>query len=533
MYISVAPIPQSALGKFIKCFGLLKMIFSLKDSTTQEIGEMIGRGIFNSVVSTVSSSSIGRAAAYAHYRTPDFLSKNGVMGGRSWFHEEIDMFDGRMIKRAVIVYHDANRAGKHIDIHLGHVSLVARVPKSIEAHIRLNRSGELTGDSKGDLMEFVRSELKKHASFAQNIDHTPANARATWLKPTSGAYGSGNTRQIIHESDMEIISIDGQTAKLYAPGIDKHRLLFLHRLSSDGKGAPIVIFGTMKPDSPVFADSLHLSKAENIEEFRRKVDPSTVTIKEDGASTHFAISEKGATFWSPRISKETGERIQYTGKLPELARLVVKSRTTGMGELKFKVKFNLFDPSTWSQRDLSAAEIGGVLNSNTIRPRWLKPSVSVYRIDIASGRRVPMDFHINRGAQESLKLNGMKPVRKVRLDRLNTAGIEGLVGVPKGKTILDGIKIKFWGDTDDWTVVQNGLKFGPKGAIAGTVDFVSMSSGREFKLGPGQLGDHKTCMALMDAGKSIVGRVAKVASKRGHEGRAARFDSWHTDKGVW
>lgn len=448
------------------------------------------------------------------------------------------MFDGRMIKKAIIVYHDANKAGKHIDIHLGHVSLVTRISgKPIESILRFNKDGSLTAASKGLLMDFVRLELKNHARFAQNIDHTPANARSSWLRPTSGGYGSGNTRQIVHESDMEVISIDrgdGSTAKIYAPGIDKHRMLFLHKLyPGTGKKAPIVIFGAMKSDSPAFSDRLHLSKAENMEEFRRKVDPSTVTIKEDGASTHFTISEKGATFWSPRISKETGERIQYTGKLPELARLVAKSRTSGMGELKFRVKFNLFDPHTWSQRELSAAEIGGVLNSDSIRPRWLEPSVSVYRIDIASGRQVSMDFHINRGVQESLKLNRIRPVRKARLDRSNADGIEGLVGIPNGKTILDGIKVKFWGDTDDWTVVRNGLKFGPRGAMAGTVDFVSMSTGKEFKLGPGQLGDNETCMSLMDAGESIIGRVAKVVSKRGHEGRSARFDSWHSDKGDW
>ena len=61
--------------------------------------------------------------------------------------------------------------------------------------------------------------------------------------------------------------------------------------------------------------------------------------------------------------------------------------------------------------------------------------------------------------------------------------------------------------------------------------FKSLESGKEFKLGPGQIGSADKCMELLEAGNHIVGRVAKVHGRDGHEGRASKFLEWHDAKG--
>jgi hypothetical protein len=69
-----------------------------------------------------------------------------------------------------------------------------------------------------------------------------------------------------------------------------------------------------------------------------------------------------------------------------------------------------------------------------------------------------------------------------------------------------------------------------KGVPSGVLVFKSLDSGKEFKLGPSQLGNHEVVNELLAKGSELIGRVAKVKSRVGHEGRASVFKDWHLDK---
>jgi hypothetical protein len=109
---------------------------------------------------------------------------------------------------------------------------------------------------------------------------------------------------------------------------------------------------------------------------------------------------------------------------------------------------------------------------------------------------------------------------------------EGFVGVPYNSSIISGLKIKWWGDTNDWRVIANELSLSPKGNIQGTLRFRSLESGREFKLGPGSIGSFDENMRLLDMSQTAQDLVAKVQSRNGHEGRAAKLVEWHLCKGI-
>jgi len=294
---------------------------------------------------------------------------------------------------------------------------------------------------------------------------------------------------------------------------------------------------------------------EDFDKFIGKIDPRTNTRKYDGASSYFTSNGIGIKFFSPRYSKVTGHRIKYTYKVPELCTIykqgewarelpTLTSQANGMGELLFykrticgkmlNTMFNIRGPENWCWNYLSAAEIGGVLNANKVRQRDILPEYRTYRVDKFSGKRTTdLPFFSNRKLQMEIATSLHKDVKVVALSSCvnKQSGWEGYVAVQDGASINNGLKIKWWGDTNDWKVIGNSLSLSEKGNIQGVINFESLESGKKFNLGPGQLGNFNTVMPLLNSKDAILGMVAKVQSRQGHEGRAAKFTGeWHLDK---
>jgi len=464
-------------------------------------------------------------------------SSSNVFNGtkkRTWLNRGSN--SSRTVKRMRVVFHHATNP--HLDIHIGHLSLVINLGnKPVMNDIKFNKNGELTEKSKAAIMEFLREEIMNNSRMAQNLDHSVRNAATSWNAGEVGisGYGSGLTRQTVVNEPVEIMSIDdgdGKTIKMYCPIINRHRLLYLHKLyNGNKKKAPIVTWGTIKKPSPSFESRLHLKSDKDINSFRKNVDHETVTKKYDGASAYFDTGEKETSWWSPRVSNETGDRIMYSGKVPELFRIKSKEHPRGIGELMFIRKFNIFNP--FARRMLTAAETGGILNSDKIRPMSIIPVFIVYRIDRWGGSRTTeLPFKENRVLQKLFADMSEYVEIPEFVSIAIHKGIEGIVGVPAGKSINEGRKHRFWGDPHDWQVISVDLKWGPKGKPAGMVLFRSLDSEKVFKLGPGQLGKENEFIELLNKGNSLIGMVAKVNSRYGHEGRASKLAEWHLDKGI-
>lgn len=557
-FLSFAPGPAALFrSKFAvyaaRCVAASKIGWKLKKGMEIEdvIGKSLGRYILansGKARATKLFSRTLRSVGTSH--VPLVRGLNATT--RTWYSEsDRSVLDDRIVRKLTIMYHDANKAGKHLDVHLGHLSLVYRVSgKPVESKIKFNHKGELTQGAKDELVQHIRSELSNNSRVPWNHDHTVSNAGAKWLPgtPTRG-YGSGLTRQCVLRDKVEFFHPRvGTSLHFYAPKLNPHQGLYIHELyPGDSKKAPILVCGNLIPRDGKFEDRLHLKMIQDEEfksKFLPKVDPTSITRKYDGASTYFSSNGQGFKFFSPRYSKTTGHRLEYTYKLPEMADKGSTHNPTGMGELLFWKRtplgwafWNLTSmrgPEYLMWNYLSAAEIGGILNSDKVRSRWVLPEVRVYRMDRWNGSQIhPLSFHLNRSVQlkmvRELDLPFWKVVSKAL--PLRRKDWEGLVAVPKGLSINDGYKIKWWQDANDWEVTD--VKFGisPKGAINGVVCFRSTTSGRDFNLGPGQMGDAEQCLAILQAPSDYVGQVAKVVSRNGHEGRAAKFAAWHTDKG--
>jgi len=458
----------------------------------QAVGKIINlaRGPFRKMLIEASDGSI------------KLFGKNGF-GGRSWF-SEINKY-GRKIEKMVVAFHDANKAGPHLDIHIGKISFIKKIPANANKALRRGDADAVKKD--------IQKLLNTRKIIPQNLDHSPGNARLSWENGGSGinGYGAGKTRRIIMDEPVEIIKNDGETAVIYAPKINRYHNIFFHRLNEKMSAV-----GSILKEPAGLKDKLHLISTNSKDQFLKMVDPKTITKKEDGAAAHIVMTPKGTTIWSPRISRVSGRRIEYTGKLPEIARMT--GNFVGMGELKFLK----------NGKYLTAAEIGGILNSAEIRPLNVKPEILLYRADKVNGKDVShLGFWDNRKLQEAIKNDFIKVVRLVG-PNFNKG--EGLVGVPKNGSILNGYKLKFVTDPDDWEVIGNELKYGPTGRTAGVMWFKSLKSGKKFKLGPGQLGSEDFVKNLI--GKNLNGLVAKVVSKNGYEGRSSKFIEWHSDKGL-
>jgi len=428
--------------------------------------------------------------------------------------------------------------------------------KPVEKKIKFNNNSELTQDTKDALMNHVRHEIAAHSRVPQNLDHSLSNAKSTWKTekgPLTG-YGSGNTRQIISESKVEFYHTHlDSSLHMYAPIITPHQGLYLYQIyNGKSTGVPIVIWGTLNPKDERFKDRLHLKmiQEEDFDKFKSKTNNSTVSRKYDGASTHFSTTGQGFKFFSPRYSKITGHRIEYTYKLCELAeqgfgpiRPDRISHTTGMGEVLFwrtntfgtisQYLFNArgIEGLCWSY--LKAPEIGGILNSSQVRPTWAYPEVRIYRIDRFKGRDYnEAPFFENRALQVQVAhSNQYFKVVQIVNPTINRKW-EGLVAIPLGASVNDGLKIKWRGDLLDWRIDDIKFYLSDKNNIAGIVKCTSLESGKSFNLGQGQVGTVDRCMSMIKSPKDWIGTVVKVSGFNGHEGRAAKIRDIHLDKGV-
>lgn len=490
--------------------------------TVQTLGDFLGFYVTKKMKSPIKSR-IGRMHVTASRTGHDMFRKNG-MGGRSWY-------DRPRREKLVIVYHDANRAGPHIDVHIGRVSLVYRVKPDLYSKINYNRNGDLTEASKRAILEHVRTEVQGHSRVAQNLDHSRSNAVASWVNgdTTATHYGAGLTRQVVLESEVDIYKAHWNgPIEMYSPDINPHRATYLYRLHpGDSKRAPILIWGVKSNQPPVLQDRLHLKMIhpEHQDQLHMKADMSTSTAKYDGSSCYVVITNKGTTVWSPRTSVVTGERIEYTHKLDGIASITNDETIVAMGELLFKVDGEY----------LPAAQGSGILNSNSLLPRGVEPEIRLYRVDRV-GRKsfFGTSFWENREQQMRVsKLDRkLKVVELMDPDTAHARGFEGIVAVPEDGSVNDGFKMKYWADPYDWVIERVEFTRGPSGKVAGVVRARSLESDKEFKLGPGQMGNEELTTHMMENPHLYEGSVIKVNSKLGHEGRAAKVISFHDDKGL-
>lgn len=554
---AITPHPVFLIKSALVIPGLITANVITKLIRKNPIDSIIGESLGSTVLSLTGMKSVNqtlkRGINIAHY-APKKTWFNGL-GGRAdmVMRPEVDAdMNGRIIKRMIIVYHHANKAGKHIDVHIGRRSFVYRVSgKPFENDLKFNSQGMLTENSKEILLNHLRHEIGKNARVPQNLDHSLTNARMSWpnqpeLAEHSG-YGYGPTRQVIAEQDVEFYHPHVHSSvHLYAPLLNPNQGLYLYQLyPGDAKRAPIDIFGTLEPlPEKHYHDRLHMTliQPEDFQsKFVDKINKLTTTRKYDGASCYFSSNGQGFKFFSPRTSAVTGKQIEYTYKLCELADVGHQAHPVGMAELMFWKKtiplpFRGVEGLTWKY--LEATEIGGILNSNSIRPRGIHPELRVYRMDKWNGVDTCfLPFFENRTIQcEMIRSlpNYWKTVDlKAPVQTNHTMGYEGFVGVPEGLSVNDALKVKWWGDAYDWQIIENSFSLSEKGNIQGVITFKSFESNKTFNMGPGQIGSFDTCMTLLNARDKVIGMVAKVHGRNGHEGRAAKLVDWHLDKGIF
>lgn len=488
------------------------------ESAGSIVGDYLGSRIIKQFTGPVKGT-VAQTHVHVARHPHDWRRKNG-MGGRSWLYRP-----GRY--KMVIVYHDANRAGPHIDVHIDRVSLVYRVKPELYSQIRYNREGYLTEESKKLIIEHVRNEVQNGSRVAQNLDHSKGNARSEWVNGdrTATTYGSGYTRQIVSETEVDIFKAHWNgPIEIYAPHISPHRAVYLYRIyPGQGKRAPILIWGQMSAGPPKLEDRLHLKMIDprDMDKLLARADMDTSTLKYDSASCYFVIDKKGTTVWSPRRSVKTNEQIEYTHKVNGISSLTSDTTIVGMGELLF-VRDGQY---------VSAAEAGGILNSQRVLPDDLKPEIRIYRIDrVGQTKTVDLEFWQNRHIQKQVaKLHPQLEV--VELGNLNEAiekGFEGIVVAPQEGSINDAFKIKLWADEEDWIIKSVEFVPGEKGSVAGVVR--AEFNNKEFKLGPSQVGNQELTRQMMNNPEDYVGRTIKVESRKGHSGRAAKVKELHLDK---
>lgn len=433
-------------------------------------------------------------------------------------------------QQMVTVYHEATRAGSHIDVHLGPLSMVYRVKPELQEKLKFNSGGQLTKESKTHILNHIKGEIQNRSRVPQNLDHSLNEARTSWVKgdPADKSYGAGKSRQIVDESTVDVYKTSKNgPIEFYAPSLNPDRGMYIHKLyPGDDKRAPILIWGNKTAKPPKFEDRLHLKTIppEDI----AKLDGMHTTVKYDGASAYVSIGPKGTTIWSPRTRKKTGEQIEYTPKLGGIGGIKSDENITGMGELLFTKKGR--------KGYLSAAETGGILNSHKLLPDDVKPEIRLYRVDKV-GRKSTKDLSYteNRALQErvsKLSPTHFKVAESVTPKAAKERGLEGVVAVPESKSVNQGYKLKWRDLTHDWRIDNVAFKPGDRGGLAGVTHLTSLDSGKQYKLGPGQMGNHTLVKHMMENPHDYTGSVVKVHSHHGHEGRSSKVIDFHMDKGV-
>lgn len=449
---------------------------------------------------------------------------------------------GHKIAERVIVYHEADRAGPHVESYLlvdgkGYNLGVKRLRPEHLKNIKKNSKGYLTQSSKDYLINVLRTEFNNRAWLAQTTDHSPNEARMSWVeREYDSGYGAGEMRQVLSDERVDLFKT-GQAIEWRDWTLNPHANAYVYGIMqpNERRSNRMLSLGFKETDY-IAQDRLHLKPhigTQNFDRFKQAVGPDgIITIKEDGASFYFECGPKGTNYWSPRISKKTGRRISYNANVRDLVHVKCPTSTSGMGEL------NYVDNNTG--RVLTAHETGGILNRQAPIPDSVSPRLTIYRIDKVGRKEVFNERYSDNILRCSSFVSGVHhpgikvPIR-VSLQEAERAAkhAEGLVGIPVNKPISEGHKYKPRGDTYDWTVDRVDLRPGPSGrdsAIAGVVWFKN-DNGDSFKIGPGSMGTFEVVNDIMLHPNNYVGRTAKVHGYQGHEGRAARFVEWHTDKG--
>lgn len=425
----------------------------------------------------------------------------------------------------VIVYHHANKAGRHIDIHIGRLSLVKRLPDDVK--LSFDGRGFLTQVSKDRLMDIVETEFRNRARIAQNLDHSPDDARFQWHGEGRGpsGYGSGPIREVI--SDEPIYVWNGKNAVHFsAPHIVNNKPLFCYQLyPGDKTRAPIMSIGYKDPEVPVFNDKLHLKFDHDLKTFMRGVGPDgDFRVKYDGSSCYIVATPEGTRVYSPRTSEKDHKNIEYSPKLPGIERVKPNQKFVGMGELLM----------TRNGKYISNAEQGGYLNAKSMPPKDLRWEIRVYRADTIGSSRVGDVTQednlklISRFVKEDsahLKVPETVPVQLIG----HTKGIEGVIGVPKGKPLSEGHKLKWRQELQDGRITDVGFGQGAKGGITGVITYVDDKTGGVYHTSSGL--SHEAKKAMMADPEAMKGVVMRLRGFKGHPGRAAVFVDFHTDKG--
>lgn len=452
---------------------------------------------------------------------------------RNWIYEEESNFiDKRLIKRLVIIYHHAN-SKKHIDVHIGHLSLVYRVSgKSQIENVKYNSKGYLTADSKEKLIQHIRNEIANNSRVPQNDDHTVSNALTSWKYDESRSnlksYGQGPCREIIYDGKCEVYHpYLSSSLHIFAPILNSNQGIFIYKIyPGDKKTNPILIAGNLIPRTQKFADRLHLKLVEE-NQFKSITNNSTHTLKIDGGSCYLTSNGQGIKIFSPRISKITNKNIEYTYKAVSIANIQHPYTFNAMGEIVYE--WNIpFIPSF--MKTLSAAKIGGILNSDSIMNRLVKPKIYLYRVDKFNGKNTHnLPFKENRKLQLLLKTKDLTvvPIFPIWLSKF--LKLEGIVGVKNNESINDGYKLKFFSDPVDCICTKISLAINSNNNITGTIT-VKDPKGKEFNLGPGSIGNYEENLNIINNNQEYIGRTAKIISRIGYTGRASVLDYWHIDK---
>lgn len=439
----------------------------------------------------------------------------------------------------IIVYHEAGR--KHIEMYLvingqAHNVGVKNLTEEMIANVKKNSDGHLTNKSKDYLIDIFRTEFKNRAWLAQTTDHKPSEARQQWFnspdKPGS-YYGAGPMREVILDSKVDLFKT-GNSIEWRDWQLNPHEDAYVFCIMDRGprRNNNIFSLGFKKIDAHSVEDKLHLKGfigEEEFPKFHAHTKDGIITVKYDGASTYFRTGPEGTYFWSPRISKVTGERLNYNAKVGDLRHIKTRSKIHGMGELLY------VDKKTG--RVLKAHEVGGVLNSDKPVPEHLKPIIHIYRIDKVNRKKTTGETY----AENLSRIN--KLVEQIDDDRIRAPEIvdpkdslatakmgEGLVGIPRGRSIFEGAKFKHRSETQDGIITKVDFRHGDKGGIEGVVWYKDDKTGLIHKTSSGFT--HAQKIHMMENPSKYEGVVMVLAHYPGHAARAATFSRFHDSKGI-
>jgi hypothetical protein len=503
----IAPIARAA----IMGLDLISISHAAKEGGVPEYAGacVSGRLVRRGVVSRLTKFMAG------HIRPQ---TANDVKEPRTRFSKDIGM------TRMVIVYHEATN--RHVDIHIGRLSIVKNLPKDFK--ISTDPKGYLTQVSKERLIELVASEFRGRARLAQNLDHSAKDARMQWHGEKNGptGYGSGPIREVISDEPVYVWNGDNAT-HVSAPHIVNNKQLYVYQLyPGTSKRAPIMSLGVKEPEEISLNDRLHLKFDHDMDTFIRAIGPDgDYRVKYDGSSCYVVATPNGTRVYSPRLSAEDGKRIEYTSKLPGVEKISPKHKTIAMGELLFVDKHG---------RYIKSADQGGLLNRKAMPPNDLKWEIRMYRVDSIDGKKVldmPQDKNIGLVSKlcsedpGHLKVPEVVPFTEIG----KTKSIEGVVGVAKGKPITEGRKLKWRQEHQDGVIKSVEFGRGPNGGITGVVVYIDDKNGQEYRTSSGM--SHGLKEAMMEDPEAMKGVVMKLSGFKGHPGRAAVFTGFHQEKG--